>query len=101
MTQHFNKLTPAEAERLAKLAEECLEVGVEICKILRHGYDSYHPAEPGRSNRQRLQDEVLDVLATVSMMIQAGDIKPHTADNVKEALARVRGAYMHHQERKA
>lgn len=26
MTEHFNKLTPAEDERLAMLAEECAEV---------------------------------------------------------------------------
>ena len=41
--EHFNKLTPAEAERLAMLAEECGEVVQIVGKILRHGYDSQHP----------------------------------------------------------
>lgn len=48
MPEHFNGLTPAEAERLAMLSEECGEVIQIIGKILRHGYDSYHPDDqPG------------------------------------------------------
>ena len=37
MDDHFNNLTPGEAERLAILAEECGEVIQIIGKILRHG----------------------------------------------------------------
>ncbi len=43
MQDHFNRLTPAEAERLAMLAEEAAEVIQIVGKILRHGYASYHP----------------------------------------------------------
>lgn len=74
--QHFNKLTPAEAERLAMLAEECGEVVQVIGKILRHGYESYHPKDlfngypkPGaETNRDLLANEVCDLLAVVQMM---------------------------------
>lgn len=46
--QHFNGLTPAEAERLALLSEELGEAQQAIGKILRHGYDSSNPVDPGR-----------------------------------------------------
>ena len=36
--EHFNGLTPAEAKRLALLAEECGEVLQAIGKVLRHGF---------------------------------------------------------------
>jgi len=41
--KHFNGLSPAEAERLALLAEECGEVVQAVCKVLRHGYESTNP----------------------------------------------------------
>lgn len=66
---HFNKLTPAEAERLALLMEECAEV-VQICgKILRHGYESFNPADNSRTtNRKLLEREVGHVNFAVSLM---------------------------------
>ena len=60
---HFNGLSPAEAERLAMLAEECGEVIHIVGKILRHGYDSYHPADPTVTNRDLLGRELTDLLA--------------------------------------
>lgn len=74
--KHFNNLTPAEAERLAMLAEECGEVIQVVGKILRHGYESYHPNDlfnghpkPGaENNRDLLANEVCDLLAVVQMM---------------------------------
>lgn len=82
---HFNKLTPAEAERLAMLAEECGEVIQVVGKILRHGFESYHPNDltsvtniggakafapkPGaKSNRDLLTEELSDLFAVVEMM---------------------------------
>lgn len=67
---HFNQLTPAEAERLAMLAEEAGEIVQIVCKILRHGYESYHPENPGETNRDLLANEVCDLLAVVQMMDQ-------------------------------
>src|SRR5579872_899269 len=37
------RLTPAQIERLALLAEECGEVMQAVSKILRHGYESRNP----------------------------------------------------------
>ena len=53
MTEHFNKLTPAEDERLAMLAEECAEVIQIVSKIQRHGYDSWHPDDPLKTHGER------------------------------------------------
>lgn len=68
MTEHFNRLTPAEAERLAMLAEEAGEIVQVVGKILRHGYESYHPANPTETNRDLLANEVCDFLAVIQMM---------------------------------
>lgn len=65
---HFNKLTPAEAERLAMLAEECGEVIQVIGKILRHGYDSFHPADPSVTNRDLLGRELTDLLTVAASL---------------------------------
>lgn len=94
MPTHFNKLTPAEAERLAMLAEEAAEVIQIVGKILRHGFESYHPDNPGNTNRDLLADEVCDFLAIVEMMGAdfdvAGGIEPHHA--IAKKLR-----YAHHQ----
>ena len=71
MSEHFNRLTPAEAERLAMLAEECADAIQVIGKILRHGYDSHHPNEPNVTNRQLLVAELRDVNAVLGAMGRA------------------------------
>lgn len=79
MTTHFNKLTEGQAERLAMLAEECSEVAQVCMKILRHGYDSYHPDNPSVDNLDLLQKELLDVQAVLFGMELCGDIPSGTA----------------------
>ncbi len=94
---HFNKLSPAEAERLAMMIEECNEVATACTKILRHGYDSHHPDDrnhPG--NRAALEDEIVDVLAVRSLMIMSGDIRLHKELDVANALE-CKLYYAHHQ----
>lgn len=71
MADHFNKLTPGEAERLAIFIEECGEAIQAACKVLRHGYESYDPtADPHAqpSNRQSLAKEIGDVRASIEML---------------------------------
>ena len=96
---HFNGLTPAEAERLALLLEECGEVVQIVGKILRHGYLSHHPDDPYRTpNRRLLEKEVGDVRAAISLMLEAGDMQPARVQrNEFEKRENVR-RYLHHQD---
>lgn len=68
-TFHFNKLTPAEAERLSILAEECAEVIQCVEKIKRHGYESYNPLDDEPvTNRDDLAREVGHIHAILGLM---------------------------------
>lgn len=69
MTTHFNKLTPAQTERLALLSEGCGQVIQVIGKILRQGFDST-PPEGGRTNRQRLEKELAAVDFAKSLLVE-------------------------------
>lgn len=95
---HFNGLTPAEAERLAMLAEECGEVIQVIGKILRHGYESYHPADPlGLNNRGLLHSELTDLCAVLNAMDKASDVEiPLKVMSDGAWIKKLR--YAHHQE---
>ena len=71
MTEHltendeaFNRLSPAVAEALALLSEECGELQQAIGKILRHGLWSEHP-DSGVPNQKALEWEVGDLLAAL------------------------------------
>lgn len=95
--EHFNKLSPAQLERLALLAEEMSEVQQVIGKILRHGYASYHP-DTKIGNVEKLEQELGDVEAIVRMMAKAGDIDSIQIERwVQSKQARI-GKYLHHQE---
>ena len=97
MDQPFNKLSPAEAERLALLMEELGEAQQIIGKILRHGYESYHPNDPMQtSNRNLLEKELGDVSVAVEMMSDKADI---ALDNIEEAAKSKKvkvKKYLHH-----
>lgn len=98
VSQHFNGLTPAQAERLALLSEELGETQQAIGKILRHGYESTHPNRPnGPTNRQSLVREIGDVQLAVELMLNAGDIDEDDIENrVMEKTTAVR-SFLHHQ----
>jgi len=97
MTLHFNGLTPAQAERLAMLAEEAGEVIQAVGKILRHGLDNWSPTNPDPApNRYHLRREITDFLAVVSLLEQEGDIELRRASDVAFARDR-RLRYAHHQ----
>lgn len=100
MQDHFNRLTPAEAERLAMLAEEAAEVVQVVGKILRHGYASWHPDNPQLDNRALLMNELADLRAVELMMAIEGDIddlNPAHSDAVHRAMEK-KLTYTHHQE---
>ena len=53
--------------------EECAEVTQAISKIFRFGMDAKHPNED-RDNKQRLTEEVGDLLAMIDLMFEASII---------------------------
>ena len=94
--EHFNQLTPAEAERLALLSEECGEVIQAIGKILRHGFESAHP-DGGPTNRASLERECGDVYLSIRMLINAGDMDGDSISRRAEDKAESVNRYLHHQ----
>lgn len=98
MTEHFNKLTPAEAERLAYLAEELAEAIQAIGKIQRHGYQSYNPCAPEKgNNREQLTLELSNVQSAIDRLTDAGDLnREDLVTSVPFARSRA-DKWMHHQ----
>ena len=95
---HFNGLTPAEAERLALLAEECGEIVQVIGKILRHGYESSHPDDAtDTTNRTLLEKEIGDFECVLEMMSAAKDVKIYYIGYCMKTKQRKIGQYLHHQ----
>lgn len=92
-----NGLSPAEAERLAILAEECAEVIQVVGKILRHGYASFHPANPDMTNRDLLTQEMGHVFAAQDMMVLAGDVEETDIDHSLHEKQRKIKPFLHHQ----
>lgn len=93
---HFNGLSPAEAERLALLAEEMGEAIQAVGKILRHGYESTHP-DGGPTNRESLEWELGDIAAAVTLMCRAGDIESDVIDSHEIIKRESVKKYLHHQ----
>jgi hypothetical protein len=94
---HFNKLTPAEAERLALLLEELGEAQQVIGKILRHGYESQNPYEPGNTNRMLLESELGDVKAAVDLVVHAGDVNENAVEASRQSKLQGVGRWTHRQ----
>lgn len=94
---NFNKLTSAETERLALLLEELGEAQQAIGKILRHGYESKNPDDIfALTNRQALEREIGDVIASVQLMEQAGDLSSIAiSERIGVKLEKVK-LYFHH-----
>lgn len=98
MSEHFNGLTPAEAERLAMLAEECAEIIQIVGKILRHGYESWHPDDPRKNtNRDLLEDEVGDLHGVLEMMRRAKDVDVPVVSMWIEGRINQKMRFSHHQ----
>lgn len=94
--EHYNKLTPSQAELLALLAEECAESVQVIGKILRHGYMSKHPSD-GPTNIELLEKELGHVCAAMDMLYNSGDIGILEVEaSMAEKLSNVK-RWLHHQ----
>lgn len=96
MEMHFNGLNPAEAERLALLAEERGETTQAIGKILRHGYESKNPLQI-YTNREQLEKEIADVYVAIRMMFEAGDIRRRACATFEDIKTDTVKKYLHHQ----
>jgi len=96
--KHFNRLNPAQAERIAMLMEEAGEI-VQACgKVLRHGYESHNPNDAqSSSNRHHLHKEIRDIEAIIEMMRSAHDLSGVQPATVTETI-RKKMRYTHHQE---
>ena len=99
MSEHFNELTPAQAERLALLLEELGEAQQAIGKVLRHGYESSHP-DGGPTNRESLQRECGDVRHAMIRLCEAGDLDKTAIHERADVKALSVEQYLHHQGRK-
>lgn len=94
------KLDPDERERLAILIEECAEVIQIACKILRHGYESYHPNRPeGPNNRGELEKELGDVRYAMIAMATAGDVYKQQIHEWAHNKAKDIRQYLHFQSK--
>lgn len=90
-------MTEAEIERLALLAEEMGEAIQIIGKVLRRGWNSYHPADPeGPNNREMLERELGHVLYAMDLMEICRDITYSTVvpHKIKKRLSV--GKYLRH-----
>lgn len=100
LNKPFNKLSPAQAERLDLLAEECAEVIVAIMKIKRHGYDTYNPDKPLATNAYTLEEELGHIIASIELLTQANDIDLDVINSsalIKKENHKLGRCYMHHQ----
>jgi len=99
MTEHYNQLTPAQAEALAILAEECGETIQIIGKILRHGKDSHHPGDKEKMpNWMLLSIELGHINAAVELCTAQYIVTNNAvADSCSEKLERIK-RYLHHIE---
>lgn len=97
-TNHFNRLTEAEQERLAILVEECGEVVQIGCKILRHGYESFNPTIPNPdTNREALEKELGHVLYILFTMVDRCDLDRTHIDCASSDKETSILRYLHHQ----
>jgi NTP pyrophosphatase (non-canonical NTP hydrolase) len=68
-------MNSSEREIMLIAQEECAEVTQAISKVFRFGIDGFHNA---RTNRERLEEEVGDLVCMIEMMMQRGIINQDT-----------------------
>ena len=95
----FNKLTPAEVERLALLAEECAEVIQAVTKILRHGYEGHNTHNvPEFINRKMLEMELGHVMFALRFMRNNQDIDVLAVERAADEKAARISRWLRHNE---
>lgn len=87
-------MNEAELERLALLLEEAGEVQQVIGKILRHGWNSRYPIT-GTTNREKFREEIIDLMAALSLLVQENDMVLPTDEEFNATVAR-KNNWLHH-----
>lgn len=96
--KNFNKLTPAELERLSCLAEECAEVIQCVSKVIRHGYADYSPNDPTHTdNRKNLERELGDLRYWMIRMSVEGDVSRDEIHRNADLKGAKVAQWLHHQ----
>ena len=97
MEENFNKLTPAETERLVLLAEELAESIQAVGKILRHGWNVIDPNTGIKYyNRFDLEKELAQAQFALSLMLINGDLNQDNIANHFSDKASTIQQYLHH-----
>lgn len=96
----MSRPTPAEAERLHVLIEEAGEVIQIACKILRHGYESYHPDVDDKTNRDELMREMGDLRYAMTLLAAADDVERDVVVDYSVKKAIKIQEWLHHQSNK-
>lgn len=96
MSEHFNKLNPAEHEILTKLSEESAEIIKAVCKSFLHGLDSCEPGTSAPSNREKIENELGDLLFFMGLAIDQGLLNSEHIGDAFKARAHRKNHYLHH-----
>lgn len=98
MADYFNKLSPEEHERISLLLEEMGEAQQIIGKILRHGYESFHPADERKTtNRRLLEKELGHVRFAMIYLCDCNDLSKKEIHEHAKLKNLTVGKYLHHQ----
>lgn len=92
-----NGVDLAEMEQLHILSTRAAKIVQTVGKILRHGYDSFHPDRPEQSNRQLLTLDLFDFWIAVHYL--PDDFFEDVQDDYEDIMAR-KMRYTHHQKLK-
>lgn len=93
---HFNGLNPAHHEILSKIGEEATESAQAVFKILLHGIESYEPSNPAISNRDRLENELGQLLFYMNLAEDHGLIDINRVFEYQRRCAARKKHYLHH-----
>jgi hypothetical protein len=96
-TDFSNGLADDEVERLALLSEEMGEAQQIIGKILRYGFEGYHPKDQNTTNRMLLEKELGHIETARELMINAGDIDDESIADEANLKRDSVHKYLHHQ----
>lgn len=96
--ENSDKLTSAQMELLALLAEECGECIQVVGKILRFGYTSL---EPGTGevydNKELLVKELGDIRLAMEFLFESGEISPMSVKKRLDEKRQKIAPYLRHQ----